>query len=109
MGGRGIFNIGNRLKFTTALSQEAPTTTAMMNCYAMTYWRPTTELLSPTAVMSEGLGFNLCVAPFLNVCVLNLPQRVGSRECQRGSELGRRCHTRVGQRETKGDCSEDEG
>ena len=35
------------------------------------------ELLSPMAVMSEGLGFNLCVAPFLNVCVLNLSRRVG--------------------------------
>ena len=34
------------------------------------------ELLSPMAVMLEGLGFNLCVAPFLNVCVLNLSQRV---------------------------------
>ena len=30
------------------------------------------------AVMSEGLGFNLCVAPFLNVCVLNLSWRVGA-------------------------------
>ena len=30
------------------------------------------ELLSPMAVMLEGLGFNLCVAPFLNVCVPNL-------------------------------------
>ena len=36
---------------------------------------PTMELLSPM-VMSEGLGFNLCVVPFLNVCVLNLSQRV---------------------------------
>ena len=35
------------------------------------------ELLSPMAVMSEGLGFNLCVVPFLNVCVLNLSWRVG--------------------------------
>ena len=34
------------------------------------------ELPSPMVVMSEGLGFNLCVAPFLNVCVLNLSQRV---------------------------------
>ena len=34
------------------------------------------ELLSLMVVMSEGLGFNLCVAPFLNVCVLNLSQRV---------------------------------
>ena len=47
------------------------------------YWRPTMELLSLMAVMLEGLGFNLCVAPFLNVCVLNLSQRVGSRRCQR--------------------------
>ena len=28
------------------------------------------ELLSLMAVMSEGLGFNSCVAPFLNVCAL---------------------------------------
>ena len=28
------------------------------------------------AVMLEGLGFNLCVAPFLNVCVLNLSWKV---------------------------------
>ena len=59
------------------------------------------ELLSPMAVMSEGLGFNLCVAPFLNVCVPNLPQGAGSGECWRWSELGQRCCTRVGQRETK--------
>ena len=39
-----------------------------------------TELLSPMAVISEGLGFNLCVAPFLNVCVLNLSRRVGAEE-----------------------------
>ena len=32
------------------------------------------------AVMSEGLGFNLCVAPFLNVCVLNLSRRVGAED-----------------------------
>ena len=36
-----------------------------------------TELLSPMVVVLEGLGFNLCVAPFLNVCVLNLSWRVG--------------------------------
>ena len=65
------------------------------------YRRPTTELLSPMVVMLEGLGFNLCVVPFLNVCVLNLPQRVGSRECQRWSELGWRHRTRVGRGETK--------
>ena len=35
------------------------------------------ELLSSMAVMSEGLGFNLCVASFLNICVLNLSWSVG--------------------------------
>ena len=29
------------------------------------------ELLSLMVVMLEGLGFNLCVAPFLNICVPN--------------------------------------
>ena len=38
------------------------------------------ELLSLMAVMLEGLGLNLCVAPFLNVCVLNLTQRVGAED-----------------------------
>ena len=47
------------------------------------YQRPMMELLSPMAVMSEGLGFNLCVAPFLNICVLNLLERVRSEECQK--------------------------
>ena len=59
------------------------------------------ELLSPMAVRSEGLGFNLCVAPFLNVCVLNLSRRVGNRRCWRWLELGWRCHTRVGWKGTK--------
>ena len=59
------------------------------------------ELLCLMAVMLEGLGFNLCVAPFLNVCVLNLPQRVRSGGCRRWLELGWRCYTRVEQRETK--------
>ena len=54
------------------------------------YRGPTMELLSLMAVMSEGLGFNLCVAPFLNVCVLNLSWRVGSGRCQRWLELGQR-------------------
>ena len=67
------------------------------------------ELLSLMVVMSEGLGFNLCIAPFLNVCVPNLPQGARSRECWRWLEMGQRCHTRVGWRETKLDCSEDEG
>ena len=68
-------------------------------CYVMIYWRPMMELLGLMAVMSEGLGFNICVAPFLNICVLNLPQRVESRECRRWSELSWRCCTRVGWRE----------
>ena len=37
------------------------------------------ELLSLMVVMLEGLGFNLCVAPFLNICVPNLPQGQGQR------------------------------
>ena len=37
------------------------------------------ELLSLMVVMSEGLGFNLCVVPFLNICVPNLPQGQGQR------------------------------
>ena len=65
-----------------------------------------TELLSPMAVMLEGLGFNLCVAPFLNVCVLNLSWRVRNRRCRRWSELGQGCCTRVGQRRLKSDHSE---
>ena len=60
-----------------------------------------TELLSLMVVMSEGLGFNLCVAPFLNICVLNLSGRVGSGRCQRWLELGWRCPTRVRWKETK--------
>ena len=59
------------------------------------------ELLSPMAVMLEGLGFNLCVEPFLNVCVLNLLQRVRDGVCQRWSEFGQRCHTRFRQRKTE--------
>ena len=35
--------------------------------------------------MSEGLGFNLCVVPFLNVCVLNLTWRVRAEDV-RGSQ-----------------------
>ena len=42
------------------------------------------ELLSPMAVMSEGLGFNLCVAPFLNVGVLNLSWRVRAEDVRGG-------------------------
>ena len=55
------------------------------------------ELLSPMVVILEGLGFNLCVAPFLNVCVLNLPQGVKDRESQSWLEMGWRCCTGVRQ------------
>ena len=48
-------------------------------CYRLRYQRLTMELLSPMAVMSEGLGFNLCVVPFLNICGPNLPQGQGWR------------------------------
>ena len=54
------------------------------------------ELLSPMVVMSKGLGLNVCVAPFLNVCVPNLPQGVKDKECWRWSEFGQRCCTGVG-------------
>ena len=47
----------------------------LLSCYMVICWRLMTELLSPMVVMSEGLGFNLCAAPFLYVCVPNLPQR----------------------------------
>ena len=78
-------------------------------CYKVIYRGPMMELLSPMVVMSKGLGFNLCVALFLNICVLNLPQRVRGRGCRRWSELGQRCRTRVEWRETKSVRSEDEG
>ena len=52
---------------------------SQLYCYGLRYWRPMMELLSLMTVMSEGLGFNLCVAPFLNVCVPNLPQGQGQR------------------------------
>ena len=44
------------------------------------YQGPTMELPSLMVVMSEGLGFNLCVVHFLNVCVLNLSQKVGAED-----------------------------
>ena len=78
-------------------------------CYMVIIRGLTTELLSPTVVMSEGLGFNLCVAPFLNICVLNLLQRVRDGVCWRWLELGWRCCTRVEQGKTESGHSEDEG
>ena len=59
-----------------------PTVYTMGMCYAVICQGLTMELLSPMAVMLEGLGFNLYVAPFLNICVPNLPQGVKDGECQ---------------------------
>ena len=78
-------------------------------CYTVIIRGLMMELLSPTVVMSEGLGFNLCVAPFLNICVLNLLRRVGDGVCRRWSELGWRCCTRVEWGKTESGRSEDEG
>ena len=60
------------------------------------------------AVMSEGLGFNLCVAPFLNVCALNLSWRVGAEDVGGGwSWVGGVVLELDGRRLRLG-CSEDE-
>ena len=45
-------------------------------CYGVIFQGLMMELLSLMVVMSEGLGFNLCVAPSLNICVPNLPQGI---------------------------------
>ena len=67
-----------------------------------------TELLSPMAVMSEGLGFNLCVAPFLNVCVLNLSWRVGVEDIGGGRSWVGGVVLELDGRGLRSDCSEDE-
>ena len=66
------------------------------------------ELLSPMAVMSEGLGFNLCVAPFLNVCILNLSQKVGAEDVRGGWSWVRGVILELGRKRLKSDRSEDE-
>ena len=66
------------------------------------------ELLSPIAVMSEGLGFNLCVAPFLNVCVLNLSQRVGVEDVGGGRSWVGGVILVLDRRGLRSDRSEDE-
>ena len=68
-----------------------------------------TELLSPMAVMSEGLGFNLCVAPFLNICVLNLSQRVRAEVVGGGWSWVRGVVLELDRRGPRSDRSEDEG
>ena len=65
------------------------------------------ELLSPMAVMSEGLGFNLCVAPFLNICVLNLTWRVGAENVGGGRSWVRGVILESDGKRLKSDCSED--
>ena len=66
------------------------------------------ELLSPMAVMSEGLGFNLCVAPFLNICVLNLSQRVKAEDVGGGQSWVRGVVLVSDGRGPRSDHSEDE-
>ena len=66
------------------------------------------ELLSLMAVMLEGLGFNLCVAPFLNVCVLNLSQRVGVEDVGGGRSWVGGVILESDGRRLKSGCSEDE-
>ena len=60
------------------------------------------------AVMLEGLVFNLCVAPFLNICVLNLSQRVGAEEVGGGRSWVRGVVLELDGRGLRLDCSEDE-
>ena len=66
------------------------------------------ELLSLMAVMSEGLGFNLCVAPFLNICVLNLSRRVGAEDVRGGRSWVRGVILVSDRRGIRSDRSEDE-
>ena len=66
------------------------------------------ELLSLMTVMSEGLGFNLCVVPFLNVCVLNLSWRVGAEEVGGGQSWVGGVVLELDGRGLRSDCSEDE-
>ena len=67
-----------------------------------------TELLSLMAVMSEGLGFNLCVAPFLNICVLNLTWRVGAEDVRGGWSWVRGVGLESDRKGLRSDSSEDE-
>ena len=66
------------------------------------------ELLSPMAVMLGGLGFNLCVVPFLNVCVLNLSQRVGVEDVGGGWSWVRGVILQLDRRGLRSDHSENE-
>ena len=66
------------------------------------------ELLSLMAVMSEGLGFNLCVVPFLNICVLNLSQRVRVEVVRGGWSWVEGVVLESDGRRLRSGCSEDE-
>ena len=66
------------------------------------------ELLSLMAVMSEGLGFNLCVAPFLNICVLNLTWRVRTEDVGGGRSWVRGVILELDGKGLRSDSSEDE-
>ena len=67
-----------------------------------------TELLSPMAVMSEGLGFNSCIAPFLNICVLDLSWRVGAEDVGGGQSWVGGVILESDGRGLRSDSSEDE-
>ena len=66
-------------------------------------------LLSPLVVMLEGLGFNLYVAPFLNVCVLNFFQRVGAEDVGGGKSWVGGVILELEGRGLRSDHSEDKG
>ena len=66
------------------------------------------ELLSLMVVMLEGFGFNLCIAPFLNVCVLNLSWRVRVEDVGGGQSWVRGVVLELDRRRLRLDCSEDE-
>ena len=60
------------------------------------------------AAMSEGLGFNLCVAPFLNVCVLNLTWRVRAEDVGGGQSWVGGVILELDGKGLRSDSSEDE-
>ena len=63
-------------------------------------------MLSLMAVVSEGLGY-LCVAPFLNVCVLNLSRRVRAEVVGGGQSWVRGVVLASDGRRLRLGCSED--
>ena len=73
--------LGGMVKDETVSSRQVEVSVRIY-CYMVIYRELTMELLlSLMAVMSEGLGFNLCIAPFLNICVSNLSWRVRRGRC----------------------------